>query len=67
MGDAQTFWLNLTNAVLGIAVVACSLAVTAAVVREAIAKARRRASLSAELDRDMRNLTGVTRPTERRQ
>jgi len=53
---SETWWLNATNLALGVVVLICALAVTATVVREVTARMRKRAKLSAELDRDMREL-----------
>ncbi len=52
MGDPETLWLSLTNAALGVVVLACLLAVALGVVKELVA--RRRAS--AKLDREMKEL-----------
>jgi len=48
MGDSQTFWLNVTNATLGIVVAVCLLAVTLAVVCDIVAGVLRRRRLQAE-------------------
>ncbi len=52
----ETYWLSATNIALGIVVAICAVVVVAAVVREVAARIRRRAEISAELDRDMRQL-----------
>ncbi len=52
MGDSETLWLNLTNAALGVVVVACLLAVALGVIKELFA--RRKANV--ELDREMKEL-----------
>ncbi len=52
MSNPDTLWLNLTNAALGLVVLACLLAVALAVVKEIVA--RRRAS--AAIDREVRDL-----------
>lgn len=57
MGDAQTFWLSVTNAALGIVVAVCLLTIAVAVVYDIAGRARRRSTLSAELDRDMHRLS----------
>ena len=57
MGDAQTFWLNVTNAALGIVVAACLLTVVVAVVYDIAVRVIGRSRLSAELDGDMRRLS----------
>ena len=56
MGDPETIWLNLTNAALGVVVLACLLAVALGVVKELVARRRARARASAELDREMKEL-----------
>lgn len=56
MGDPDTFWLNLTNAALGVVVLACLLAVALGVVKELVSRHRARARASMELDREMKAL-----------
>jgi hypothetical protein len=53
---SETYWLNATNLALGAIVLICAFVVTGAVVREVVARAHKRAKLSRELDRDMRQL-----------
>jgi len=53
---SETWWLNATNLALGVVVLICAFAVTTTVARELTARMRKRARLSAELDRDMREL-----------
>ena len=53
---SETYWLSATNLALGVVVLICAFAVTAAVVREVTVRRRRRARMSRELDRDMRQL-----------
>lgn len=53
---SETFWLNATNLALGVVVLICAFVVTGAVVREVVARTHKRAKLSRELDRDMRQL-----------
>ena len=40
--DAETYWLNITNIVLGVVTVVCLIAVGTMVVREVLAKVRSR-------------------------
>ncbi len=54
--DPEAYWLNATNAILGLVVVVCVLIMAAGVVHEIIARVRKRRRLDAELDRDMRLL-----------
>jgi hypothetical protein len=56
MLDAETLWVNIANAVLGIAVVAVFLAISSAAIYDVVVKLRRRRARSAEMDRDMRRL-----------
>lgn len=56
MGDPDTFWLNLTNAALGVVVLVCLLAVALGVVKALVSRRRARARASAELDREMKEL-----------
>jgi hypothetical protein len=52
----EAYWLTATNLALGVVVLICAFVVAAAVVREVTARMHKRAKLSAELDRDMRDL-----------
>jgi len=56
MGDSPHFWLDVTNIVLGAVVLVCVLATVLVVAWEIAARVKRRFTLSAELDRDMRRL-----------
>ena len=56
MLDPEMFWLNLTNALLGLVVLAYVLGFGYAVCKEIAIRIKRRFSLSAELDRDMHDL-----------
>lgn len=58
MHDPKTFWLTVTNIILGVAVVGVLLAVATGVLCEFIAKIKKRHSIGAELDRDMRAFFG---------
>ena len=61
MTSPRTFWLTVTNAVLGLAVVACLLFVCAEELRAALSKRAKRRSFDAELDHDMEEMFGVPR------
>ena len=52
-----TYWLSATNLGLGLVVLICAIVVTGSVVREIVARTRKRAKISRELDRDMRQLS----------
>ena len=52
--DPQTFWLNVTNAGLGLVVLACCIAVGIGVVQELAA--RRRKATVRDLDGEVRDL-----------
>jgi multisubunit Na+/H+ antiporter MnhG subunit len=62
MAVPDTFWLTLTNILLGAVVVLCILAVTACVTYEIISRAHKRHADSVELDRDMRRWFGGAGP-----
>jgi hypothetical protein len=62
MGESPHFWLDVTNIVLGAVVLVCVLATVFAVAWEVAARVKRRCTLSAELDRDMRHLFRGARP-----
>jgi len=53
---SETNWLNATNLALGVVVLICAVVVALTVVREVAERIRSRARISAELDRDMRQL-----------
>ena len=54
--DPQTFWLNATNAALGLVVVICCVVVVFSIVRELAGRRRQRARAIAEMDRELRDL-----------
>ncbi len=53
--DPQTWWLNVTNAALGLVVIICLGAVAFGVFQEVTARLRRRAAVR-DLDREVREL-----------
>lgn len=55
-GDPQTFWLNATNAALGVVVLICCLVVAVSIVRELAERRRTRLRAMAEMDRELRDL-----------
>ena len=55
MNDPSTYWLNFTNAALGIVTLLCCLAIGVGVLQEIAARRKKRASLSA-LDREVSDL-----------
>jgi hypothetical protein len=60
VGDPTTYWLNLTNAGLGIVVVLCCVAVGFGVVQELAARRKKKAPLSG-LDREVAGLVDAFR------
>lgn len=58
MSDPSTYWLNLTNAALGIVVLICCLAVCFGVAQEILARRKRAATLSG-IDREVADLMNV--------
>ena len=48
--DAETYWLNITNIVLGVVTVVCLVAVGTMIVREVMAKMRSRVQVPAYRD-----------------
>ena len=50
VGASETAWLNITNAVLGIAVLLCCALIVGAAVREVTARARGRAHIMRHAD-----------------
>jgi hypothetical protein len=56
MHDPRTFWLTLTNIVLGLAVVALTFGVFTGIICEGVARFRERRRVSHELDGDMRRM-----------
>jgi hypothetical protein len=61
MGSPETFWLTLTNIVLGVAVVLCLLIMALGVCCKALAKLKKDRSYDAELNRDMEEMFGSSR------
>ena len=53
MNDPRTFWLTVTNVVLGLAVVLLILGVVAGVLCDFVATLRRRHSMVHEMDREL--------------
>ena len=58
MSDPRTFWLTVTNIVLGAAVVALILGVLTGALCEFVLKLKKRHAALAELDRDMQRMFG---------
>ena len=56
MGDPRTFWLTVTNLVLGAAVILLILVVATGILCEAVANWRKRHALWREMDKEMRHL-----------
>ncbi len=54
--DPEAYWLNATNAILGLVVVVCVVIMAGGMVHEIIARVRQRRRMDAELDRDMQLL-----------
>lgn len=54
----QTFWLTVTNIVLGLAVVLLTLGVCCGVLCEFVGRIKRRREMRRELDRELRQLLG---------
>ncbi len=54
--DPQVFWLNLTNAALGLVILICFVVVVASAVRELARRRRDRAKVIAHLDDELRSL-----------
>lgn len=52
----DSYWLSATNLALGVVVLICAVVVAGAIAREVAARMHKRAKISAELDRDMRQL-----------
>jgi hypothetical protein len=55
VSDPSTYWLTVTNIVLGLVVLVCSVAVAAGVVQE-LATRRKKAAAAARLDREVADL-----------
>jgi len=60
MDDPRTFWLIVTNIILGAAVLLAVIGVLTGTLCEFVARWRKRRNMDAELDRDVRNFFGVT-------
>jgi hypothetical protein len=54
--DPGTYWLNVANLVLGVAVLAGLLAMLAGTGYELLSRIQKRRHVDAEIDRDMRHL-----------
>lgn len=54
--DPETTWLNVTNILLGVVVALCLFIMLGGIAHELISRLRKRRSIAAELDRDMRLL-----------
>jgi len=63
MAGSSTFWLTLTNIVLGILVVICVLMVALQALCETLSKLKRRRSYGVELNHDMREMFARDRPS----
>ena len=55
MNDPSTYWLTVTNIVLGLVTLACTVAIGIGVVQELAARRKKRAALSS-LDREVSDL-----------
>ena len=55
MSDPSTYWLNFTNAALGIVVLICCIAVVFGVVQEVAARRKKRA-VAGQMDREVADL-----------
>ena len=58
MSDPSTYWLTVTNAVLGLVVLVCCVAVAVGVVQELAAR-RKRATAASKLDRELADLVSA--------
>lgn len=58
MSDPSTYWLTVTNAVLGLVVLVCCVAVGIGIVQELAARRRRAAAMS-KLDREVSDLVSA--------
>jgi hypothetical protein len=61
MHDPRTFWLTVTNIVLGLAVALAIAGVLIGALCDMVANWKRRRDLNSELDGDMHRLFGETR------
>ncbi|HLK67726.1 MAG TPA: hypothetical protein VKU19_30050 [Bryobacteraceae bacterium] len=55
MNDPSTYWLNLTNAALGLVTLICCIAVAIGVLQEVAARRKKRVALT-KLDSEVSNL-----------
>jgi hypothetical protein len=53
---SETYWLTVTNVILGGVVAVCVVIMVGGIAHEMIARVRKRRRIDAELDRDMRLL-----------
>ena len=58
MSDPSTYWLTLTNAVLGVVVLVCCVAVAVGILQEVAARRKKAATLS-QLDREVADLVSA--------
>lgn len=58
MSDPSTYWLTVTNAVLGVVVLVCCVAVLVGIVQELAARRKKAAALS-QLDREVSDLVSA--------
>ncbi len=56
MGDP--FWLNVTNAGLGVVILICVAVIAIGIVKDTLARRVRRAAMETEMDGDLRALVG---------
>jgi hypothetical protein len=58
----QTFWISLTNILLGGAVILCVLVIVLGLIGGSLRLLRKRRSYQAELDRDLEEIFGTPHP-----
>jgi hypothetical protein len=58
LNDPQTYWLTITNVILGLVTVICCGAVGVGVIQELAAKRKKRAAIS-KLDREVSDLVSA--------
>ena len=58
----QTFWISLTNILLGGAVILCILVIVLGLIGGSLRLLRKRRSYQAELDRDLEEIFGMPHP-----
>jgi hypothetical protein len=58
VSDPSTYWLSVTNAVLGLVVLVCVVAVAIGIVQELAAKRKKAAAMS-KLDREVADLVSA--------